>query len=54
MDQSNSSSLPISKVDVFSFCDLITTCNEVCIEKVLVETCDDFIAEENDKLMQAV
>ena len=29
----------------------LTTCNGVCIEKVLEETCDDFIVDENAKLM---
>ena len=34
-------------------CDL-ATCNETCLEKVIVESCDDFIAVENVELKQEV
>jgi tRNA uridine 5-carbamoylmethylation protein Kti12 len=38
-----------------SFIDLIhesssPSCNAICVENVVVETCDDLIAQENDKL----
>ena len=39
--------IPIVKVDVSTSCDL-TLCNE----DVIVETCDDLIAKENDELKQ--
>ena len=41
--------IPIVKVDVSTSCDL-TACNE----DVIVETCDDLIAKENDELKQEV
>ena len=37
--------IPIVKVDAFTSCDL-TPCND----DVIVETCDDLIAKENDEL----
>ena len=40
---------PIIKVDASTSCDL-TPCNE----DVIVETCDDLIAKENDELKQEV
>jgi hypothetical protein len=30
------------------------SCNEICVENVVVETCDDLIAQENNKLKQEV
>ena len=39
--------IPIVKVDASTSCDL-TPCNE----NVIVETCDDLIAKENDELKQ--
>ena len=41
--------IPIVKVDASTCCDL-TPCNE----DVVVETCDDLIAKENDELKQEV
>ena len=41
--------IPIVKVDASTSCDL-TPCNE----DVIVETCDDLIAKENDELKQEV
>ena len=52
--------IPITRVDVSSSCiDLIdescsNPCNEKCNENVVVESCDDFIAKENDELKQEV
>ena len=49
-----------SKMDASTSCiDLIDEssspfCNEICIEGVVVETCDDLIAHENDELKQGV
>ena len=50
--------IPISKVDASISCiDLIdksysNPCNEKCYENVVVESCDDLIAKENDELKQ--
>ena len=41
--------IPINKVDASTSCDL-TPCNE----DVIIETCDDLIAKENDELKQEV
>jgi septal ring factor EnvC (AmiA/AmiB activator) len=30
------------------------SCNEICVENVVVETCDDLIAQENEELKQEV
>ena len=47
-----------SKVDASTSClDLINEsnpCNEKCFENVIVESCDDLIAKENDELKQEV
>lgn len=32
----------------------LATCNETCLDNVIVESCDDFIAVENDELKQEV
>ena len=39
-----------SKIDV----SCSNPCNEKCNEDVVVESCDDFIAKENDELKQEV
>ena len=60
MKQSIPCAIPISKVDASTFCiDLIdkscsNSCNEKCYENVVVESCDDLIAKENDELKQEV
>ena len=60
MKQSISCSIPISKVDASTSCiDLIdescsNPCNEKCNENVIVESCDDLIARENEELKQEV
>ena len=52
--------IPISRVDASTSCiDLIddscsNPCNEKCYENVIVESCDDLIAKENDELKQEV
>ena len=47
-----------SKVDTSTSClDLIdesNPCNEKCFENVVVESCDDLIAKENEELKQEV
>ena len=54
--QSTPSTNPISKVDASTSCnDLIdescsNPCNEKCYENIVVESCDDLIAKENDEL----
>ena len=54
MEQSIPCAIPISKVDASTFCiDLIdescsNPCNEKCYENIVVESCDDLIAKEND------
>ena len=56
MKQTIPCAIPISRVDVSTFCiDLIddscsNPCNEKCYENVVVESCDDLIAKENDEL----
>jgi len=56
--QSTLSINSISKVDASTSCfDLIdesNPCNEKCFEDVIVESCDDHIAKENDELKQEV
>jgi len=52
--------IPISRIDASTSCiDLIDEscsnfCNEKCNENVIVESCDDLIAKENDELKQEV
>ena len=56
MKQSIPCAIPISKVDASTSCiDLIdkscfNPCNEKCFENIVVESCDDLIAKENDGL----
>ena len=56
--QSTPSTNSISKIDASTSCfDLIdesNSCNEKCFEDVIVESCDDHIAKENDDLKQEV
>ena len=56
--QSTPSTSSKSKVDASTSClDLIdesNPCNEKCFEDVIVESCDDHIAKENDELKQEV
>ena len=60
MEQSIPCTISISKVDASTSCiDLIdiscaNPCNEKCFEDVIVESCDDLIAKENDELKQEV
>ena len=49
MEQSISCKIPISKVESCS-----NPCNEECYENIVVESCDDLIAKENDELKQEV
>ena len=44
--------IPISRVDASTSCiDLIDeSCSNPCNENVVVESCDDLIAKENDEL----
>ena len=48
----------IPKVDTptsyFDVIDESNLCNEKCVENVIVESCDDLIAKENDELKQEV
>ena len=59
-EQSIFCAISISKVDASTSCiDLIdescsNPCNEKCYENVVVESCDDLIAKENDELKQEV
>src|SRR6185312_3423524 len=52
--------IPISRIDASTSCiDLIddsfsNPCNEKCYVNVVVESCDDLIAKENDELKQEV
>ena len=52
--------ITFTKVDVSTSCiDLIdescsNPCNEKCNENVVIESCDDLIAKENDELKQEV
>ena len=54
--QSTPSTNSISKVDALTSCfDLIdescsNLCNRKCFQNVIVESCDDLIAKENDEL----
>ena len=60
MKQTISCAIPISRVDASTSCiDLINDscfnpCNKKCNENVVVESCDDLIAKENDELKQKV
>ena len=60
MKQTIPCAIPISRVDASTSCiDLIddscsNPCNEKCYENVVVESCDDLIAKENDELKQEV
>ena len=60
MKQTIPCAIPISRVDASTSCiDLIddscsNPCNEKCNENVVVESCDDLIAKENDELKQEV
>ena len=60
MKQTIPCAIPISRVDASTSCiDLIDNscsnpCNEKCNENVVVESCDDLIAKENDELKQEV
>ena len=56
MKQTIPCAIPISRVDASTSCiDLIDeSCNEKCNENVVVESYDDLIAKENDKLKQEV
>ena len=60
MEQAIPCAIDISRVDASTSCiDLIDEscsplCNEKCHENFVVETCDDFIAKENDELKQEV
>ena len=60
MKQTIPCAIPISRVDASTSCiDLIdescsNPCNEKCNENVIVESCDDLIAKENDELKQEV
>ena len=56
MKQTIPCAIPISRVDASTSCiDLIDNscsnpCNEECYENIVVESYDDLIAKENDKL----
>jgi len=56
MKQITPCAIPISRVDASTSCiDLIdescsNPCNEKCYDNVIVESCDDLIAKENDEL----
>ena len=56
MKQTIPCAIPISRIDASTFCiDLIdescsNPCNEKCYENIIVESCDDLIAQENDEL----
>ena len=60
MKQTIPCAIPISRIDASTSCiDLIdescsNPCNEKCYENVIVESCDDIIAKENDELNQEV
>ena len=60
MKQTILCAIPISRIDASTSCiDLIdescsNPCNEKCNENVVVESCDDLIAKENDELKQEV
>ena len=58
MKQSTPSTNSTFKIDASTSCfDLIdesNTCNEKCFEDVIVESCDDHIAKENDELKKEV
>jgi len=60
MKQNIPCAIPISRVDASTSCiDLIdescsNPCNYKCYENVVVESCDDLIAKENDELKQEV
>ena len=56
MEQTITCAISISSVDASTSCiDLIdescsNSCNEKCYDNVVVESCDDLIAKENDEL----
>ena len=56
MEQTIPCAIPIFMVDASTSCiDLIdelcsNPCNKKCYENVIVESCDDLIAKENDEL----
>ena len=56
MKQTIRCAIPISRIDASTSCiDLIddscsNPCNEKCYENIVVESCDDLIAKENDEL----
>ena len=60
MEQTIPCAIPISRVDASTSCiDLIdescsNPCNEKCNENVVIESCDDLIAKENEELKQEV
>ena len=60
MKQTIPCAIPISRIDASTSCiDLIDEsyskpCNEKCYENVIIESCDDLIAKENDELKQEV
>src|SRR6185312_14095285 len=60
LKQTISCAIPISRIDASTSCtDLFdesyyNPCNEKCNENVVVKSCDDLIAKENDKLKQEV
>ena len=60
MEQTIPCAISISRVDASTSCiDLIdescsNSCNEKCYDNVVVESCDDLIAKENDELKQEV
>ena len=50
-EQSTPCETPFSKVDVSCIDKSCSNpCNEKCYENVIVESCDDLIAKENDEL----
>ena len=59
-EKSTPYAIAIFKVDASTYCiDLIddscsNSCNEKCYENVVVKSCDDLIAKENDELKQKV
>ena len=56
MKQSIPCAIPISKVDALTSCiesidkSCSNPCNKKCFENVVVESCDDLIAKDNDEL----
>ena len=60
MKQTITCAIPISRIDASTSCIYLidescyNPCNEKCNENVVVESCDDLIAKENDELKQEV